>query len=82
MEKLSNPQKLQPQGNGRDETVQFIINQLNQVAGQLEGDIPSAISAVHPHRGENKKKKTKDVSSCLGEGRVSYWSKILSSKPK
>lgn len=72
MEKPSNPQKLQPQGNGRDGSVQFIKKQLNQVAGQLQGDVPSAISAVHTHGGENKKKKTKDVSSCLGEGRVSY----------
>ncbi len=55
MEKLSNPQKLQRQGNGRDETVQFIINQLNQMSGQLQGDISSAVSAVQTHGGENKK---------------------------
>lgn len=57
MEKPSNPQKLKPQGNGRDETVQFIINQFNREAGQLQGDVSSAISAVHPHVGEKKKKK-------------------------
>lgn len=82
MERPTNPQKLQGQGNGRDEAVQFIINQLNQVSGQLGGDAPLAISAVHARRGENAKKKTKDEPSCLGKGRLCYGSKMLSSKPK
>lgn len=57
MEKLSNPQKLQQQGNGRDETGQFIINQLNLMSGQLHGDVSSDVSAVRTRGGEDKRKE-------------------------
>lgn len=54
--KLSNPQKLQEKGNGRDETVHFIMNQLKYVLVLLQGDVPLATSALYMHGGENKKK--------------------------
>lgn len=68
MEKPSKPQKLQEKGNGRDDTVQYIIKQLNPVSGQPRGDVSSAISAVHTHRGANQTKKRE--KKMKGKGRV------------
>lgn len=66
MEKPSKPQKLQEKGNGRDDTVQFIIKQLNPVSGQPRGDVSSAISAVHTHRGANQTKKKREKNERKG----------------